>query len=52
MTLNDDSNTSLLLMPVYFACVDEAGLVWMSDAMSGVFGVPSRRWPRILLFQL
>ena len=53
MMLNDDSNTVLLWMPVYLACVDAAGLVWTSEAMSGTkFGGVSRRWPRILLFQL
>ena len=36
MTLNDDSNTSLVAdAGVSFACVDEAGLVCTSDAMSG-----------------
>ena len=36
-------------MPVYFACVVDAGLVWTSEAMSGtVFGGVSRRWPRTL----
>src|SRR5215471_16476966 len=52
ITLNDDSNTSLLWMPVYFACVDEAGFVWTSEAASSALNEPSRRWPRILLFQL
>ena len=52
ITLNDDSNTVLLWMPVYFACDENAGLVWTSEAMSGAMNVPSRRCPRILLFQL
>ena len=47
MMPNVESNTILLRTRVYFICVENAGFVCHSDALSSTkFGGVSRRWKR------